>query len=40
MSSASVAPKKYQLFIDGQWVDSESGKNIQDAEPGDGRDTR
>ena len=26
MSSASVAPQKYQLFIDGQFVDSESGR--------------
>jgi aldehyde dehydrogenase (NAD+) len=36
MSSASVAPKKYQLFIDGQWVDSESGKTFKTPNPATG----
>src|SRR5215210_7724050 len=36
MSSASVASKKYQLFIDGQWVDSESGKTFNTPNPATG----
>src|SRR5215510_7572703 len=36
MSSASVAPQKYQLFIDGQWVDSESGKTFKTPNPATG----
>jgi betaine-aldehyde dehydrogenase len=36
MSSATVAPKKYQLFIDGQWVDSESGKTFKTPNPATG----
>src|ERR1044072_2272141 len=36
MSSASVALKKYQLFIDGQWVDSESGKTFKTPNPATG----
>ena len=33
MSSASVASQKYQLFIDGQFVDSESGKDFKTPNP-------
>ena len=36
MSSAELAPKKYQLFIDGQWVDSESGKTFNTPNPATG----
>jgi betaine-aldehyde dehydrogenase len=36
MSSATVAPKQYQLFIDGQWVDSESGKTFKTPNPATG----
>src|SRR5262245_25643341 len=36
MSTASVATKKYQLFIDGQWVDSESGKTFKTPNPATG----
>src|SRR5678815_2811781 len=36
MSSASVALKKYQLFIDGEWVDSESGKTVKTPNPAPG----
>ena len=36
MSSASLAPRKYQLFIDGQWVDSESGKTFSTPNPATG----
>ena len=36
MSSASTAPQKYQLFIDGQWVDSESGKTFKTPNPATG----
>src|SRR4030095_3925355 len=36
MSSAGLAPKKYQLFIDGQWVDSESGKTFKTPNPATG----
>src|ERR1044071_1646580 len=36
MSSASVATRKYQLFIDGQWVDSESGKTFKTPNPATG----
>jgi len=37
MSSAHPAenntPRKYQLFIGGQWVDAESGKNLYHTNP-------
>ena len=39
MSSAELAentPRKYQLFIDGQWVDSESGKTFHTPNPATG----
>ena len=36
MSSASMSPTKYQLFIDGQWVDSESGKTFKTPNPATG----
>ena len=36
MSSAELAPKKYQLFIDGQWVDAESGKTFATPNPATG----
>ena len=40
MSSAQLAenntPKKYQLFIDGQWVDAESGKTFETPNPATG----
>src|ERR671912_1444904 len=36
MSSAEPAPKKYQLFIDGQWVDAESGKTFTTPNPATG----
>ena len=36
MSSATVVPKQYQLFIDGQWVDSESGKTFKTPNPATG----
>src|SRR6188474_1578054 len=38
MSSPELAesPKKYQLFIDGQWVDSESGKTFNTPNPATG----
>ena len=40
MSSAQVAenntPRKYQLFIDGQWVDAESGKTFTTPNPATG----
>jgi betaine-aldehyde dehydrogenase len=40
MSSAQVAasdtPRKYQLFIDGQWVDAESGKTFETPNPATG----
>src|SRR3954454_5350575 len=36
MSSASVASKKYQLFIDGQFVDAESGKTFKTPNPATG----
>src|SRR5918994_1397264 len=36
MSSAEPATKKYQLFIDGQWVDSESGKTFSTPNPATG----
>src|ERR687892_2015154 len=40
MSSAQLAenntPRKYQLFIDGQWVDSESGKTFSTPNPATG----
>ena len=33
---AELAPQKYQLFIDGQWVDSESGKTFTTPNPSTG----
>src|SRR5215470_9330583 len=36
MSSAELAPKTYKLFIDGQWVDSESGKTFETPNPATG----
>src|SRR5207253_6783948 len=40
MSSAQAAeantPRKYQLFIDGQWVDAESGKTFTTPNPATG----
>src|SRR5215213_8149365 len=36
MSSASVAPRKYQLFIDGKFVDAESGKTFTTPNPSTG----
>ena len=40
MSSPELAennsPRKYQLFIDGQWVDSESGKTFTTPNPATG----
>ncbi|SRR5579885_841105 len=41
MSSAQPAatdtPRKYQLFIDGQWVDAESGKTFETPNPATGK---
>ncbi len=34
--SASETPRKYQLFIDGQWVDAESGKTFTTPNPATG----
>jgi betaine-aldehyde dehydrogenase len=34
--AANVTPRKYQLFIDGQWVDAESGKTFQTPNPATG----
>src|SRR5919197_6262129 len=31
--AAAVTPRKYQLFIDGQWVDAESGKTFETPNP-------
>ena len=36
MSSASIAPQKYQLFIDGQFVASDSGKTFKTPHPATG----
>ena len=37
MSSATTATtRKYQLFIDGQWVDSDSGKTFNTPNPATG----
>ena len=40
MSTAQAAentnPQKYQLFIDGQWVDAESGKTFTTPNPATG----
>ena len=40
MSSAQPAetntPRKYQLFIDGQWIDAESGKTFSTPNPATG----
>jgi betaine-aldehyde dehydrogenase len=33
---ASETPRKYQLFIDGQWVDAESGKTFETPNPATG----
>src|SRR5215212_5188786 len=35
-SAASDQPRKYQLFIDGQWVDAESGKTFTTPNPATG----
>jgi betaine-aldehyde dehydrogenase len=35
-SAASDTPRKYQLFIDGQWVDAESGKTFTTPNPATG----
>jgi betaine-aldehyde dehydrogenase len=35
-SSASDTPRKYQLFIDGQWVDAESGQTFTTPNPATG----
>src|ERR671930_69143 len=34
--AAAVTPRKYQLFIDGQWVDAESGKTFETPTPATG----
>ena len=34
--AASDTPRKYQLFIDGKWVDAESGKTFQTPNPATG----
>src|ERR687888_918975 len=34
--AATDTPRKYQLFIDGQWVDSESGKTFKTPNPATG----
>jgi acyl-CoA reductase-like NAD-dependent aldehyde dehydrogenase len=34
--SANVTPRKYQLFIDGKWVDAESGKTFETPNPSTG----
>src|SRR5215218_10052198 len=36
-SAASDQPRKYQLFIDGQWVDAESGKTFTTPNPATGQ---
>src|SRR5689334_16313745 len=36
MSATAVETRKYQLFIDGQWVDSESGKTFKTPNPATG----
>jgi aldehyde dehydrogenase (NAD+) len=35
--SASATPRKYQLYIDGQWVDAESGKTFNTPNPATGQ---
>jgi betaine-aldehyde dehydrogenase len=35
--SASATPQKYQLYIDGQWVDAESGKTFTTPNPATGQ---
>ena len=35
--AAANTPRKYQLFIDGQWVDAESGKTFETPNPATGR---
>ena len=34
--TASESPRRYQLFIDGQWVDAESGKTFSTPNPSTG----
>ena len=34
--SASETPRRYQLFIDGKWVDAESGKTFETPNPATG----
>src|SRR5437660_11888654 len=34
--AAAETPRKYQLFIDGQWVDAESGKTCETPNPATG----
>src|SRR5437763_14888916 len=34
--AAAETPRKYQLFIDGQWVDAESGKTFETPNPATG----
>src|SRR5215510_1192019 len=36
VQQAETAPRKYQLFIDGQWVDAESGKTFATPNPSTG----
>src|ERR1051326_2349908 len=35
--TAAETPRKYQLFIDGQWVDAESGKTFETPNPATGK---
>src|ERR671929_1988730 len=35
-ASESKTPRKYQLFIDGRWVDAESGKTFETPNPATG----
>ncbi|HKC62339.1 MAG TPA: aldehyde dehydrogenase family protein, partial [Pyrinomonadaceae bacterium] len=35
--AATDTPRKYQLFIDGQWVDAESGKTFETPNPSTGQ---
>ena len=35
----SNTPRKYQLFIDGKWVDAESGKTFTTPNPSTGEDS-
>ena len=36
IQAAAETPRKYQLFIDGQWVDAESGKTFETPNPATG----